>query len=153
MASGSFVSLPHDSSHVEYLFLSASWTRLAVCIVLACALVEWARRRDRGYPPAFLVASLDPLALLAFVPAFAPVAGPLVFVGIGLRWWRVGVAALYILYRETRRQDPDLFARRVPLPILDAAIFAIAIVFAVATNTLLRFSNHLHGDEPKYVRY
>jgi len=153
MASGSFVSLPHDSSHVEYLFLSASWTRLAVCIVLACALAEWARRRDRGYAPALLLASLDPLALLAFVPAFAPVAGPLVFVGIDLRWWRVGVAALYILQREIRRRYPDLFARRMPLPILDAAIFAIAIVFAVATNTLLRFSNHLHGDEPKYVRY
>ena len=153
MASGRFVSVPHDPTHVEYLFLSASWTRLAICIVLACALVEWLRRRHRSYAPAFLLASLDPLALLVFVPAFAPIAGPLVFVGIDLRWWRLGAAALYILHREIRRQRPDAFARRVPLPMLDATIFAIAIVFAVTTSTLLRFSNHLHGDEPKYVRY
>lgn len=153
MASGSFVSLPHDSTHVEYLFLSASWTRLAICIAVAWVVVEWARRRDRRYTPALLLASLDPLALLAFVPAFAPLAAPLVFVGVDLRWWRVAVAALYILHREIRRQRPDAFARRVPLPVLDAAIFIIAIVFAVTTNTLLRFSNHLHGDEPKYVRY
>ncbi|OLC84898.1 MAG: hypothetical protein AUI64_04280 [Acidobacteria bacterium 13_1_40CM_2_64_6] len=31
MASRRFVSLPHDPDHVEYLFLSASWIRLAVC--------------------------------------------------------------------------------------------------------------------------
>jgi hypothetical protein len=153
MASGSFVSLPHDPAHVEYLFLSASWTRLAIFVALACALVEWARRRNRHYAPAFLLASLDPLALLAFVPAFAPIAGPLVFVAIDLRWWRVAVAALYILYREVQRRRPDVLARRLPLPALDAAIFVIAVAFAVTTNTLLRFSNHLHGDEPKYVRY
>jgi len=155
MASGSFVSLPRDPTHVEYLFLSASWTRLAICIVLACALVEWVRRQQRSYAPAYLLAALDPLALLAFVPAFAAIAGPLVFVGIDLRWWRVAAATLYILYSEVRRRRPGVvaFARRVPLPALDAGIFAIAIVFAVTTNTLLRFSNHLHGDEPKYVRY
>ena len=40
LASGSCVSLPHDPAHVEYLFLSASWTRLAICIALACALID-----------------------------------------------------------------------------------------------------------------
>src|SRR5262245_31655847 len=153
MASGSFVSVPHDPAHVEYLFLSASWTWLAICVALACALVAWLQRQGRNYAPALLVASLDPIALLAFVPLFAPVAGPLVFVGIDLRWWRVAVAAAYIVSREVERRFPGRLALTVPRPALDAAIFAIAIVFALTTNTLLRFSNHLHGDEPKYVRY
>ena len=162
MASSRFVSLPHDPDHVEYLFLSASWIRLAVCIALACVLVAWLRRKNRRYTWPILLASLDPLALLALIPSFAPIAGTLVFVAIDLRWWRIATAILYILYSEGRNvarrfqpseNPPAILPSGVPLPMLDAAIFAAAIVFAITTTTLLRFSNHLHGDEPKYVRY
>jgi hypothetical protein len=159
IASGRFVPLPHDSDHVEYLFLSASFTSLVVWIALGCAAVLLLRRARRRYTGPILLASLDPLALLALIPSLAPIAAPLVFVAIDLRWWRVGVALLCIACQEldvARRLEPSETAARKPwpaLPVLDAVIFAIAVAFAVSTTTLLRFSNQLHGDEPKYVRY
>src|SRR5262249_44751115 len=104
-----------------------------------------------------LLASLDPLALVALIPSLAAIAPPLVFVAVDLRWWRIGVAALYILHKELSRlsgvRHVSDISLRPSIRVLDAAIFAIAAVFAVSTNPLLRFSNHLHGDEPKYVRY
>src|SRR5262249_2501983 len=141
-----------------YLFLSASFTSLAVWIALGCAAVYLLRRAGRRYTWPILLASLDLLALLALIPALAPIAAPLVFVGIDLRWWRVGVALLYVAYQEVgvaRRLQPSGTARsfQPSVRVLDIAILAIAAAFAIGTNTLLRFDNHLHGDEPKYVRY
>jgi hypothetical protein len=159
IASGRFVPIPHNSDRVEYLFLSASLRSLAIWILLGGAAVVLLRRANRRYTWPILLASLDPLALLALVPAFAPLGPPLVFVAIDLRWWRLGVALLCVAYKEldvARRLQPSRTAARTRQPrvgVLDVAIFGITVAFAVSTNALLRFSNHLHGDEPKYVRY
>jgi hypothetical protein len=158
IASGRFVPLPHDSDHVEYLFLSASFTSLVAWIALGCAVVALLRRAGRRYTWPIVLASLDPLALLALIPSLASIAPPLVFVAVDLRWWRVAVALLYIAYAELQRRQTssgDHVARRLQpsVRVLDIAIFVIAVTFAVTTTTLLRFSNRLHGDEPKYVRY
>lgn len=163
IAAGSFLPLVDDSWHPEYVFLSASYVWLALCVTVALGAVAALGSNQRRFAPAVLIASLDPLALLALVPPFAPLAGPLVFVGIDLRRWRIAAAVLLALVEIDRARGWRWRTRaaewwgtlqpRTRLLALDASIFVFAAAYATWTSPIMRFTPNLHGDEPKYIRY
>ena len=87
---------------------------------------------------------------------------PLGYFFYDLRWWWLGGALVLVLYQvdsligaplerllaAAARWRPS--SRRL---LIDAVLFTAAIACAIISTPHLRFSNQVHGDEPKYIRY
>lgn len=160
-------------TRLEYLFLAPSRIELlwlaAGAAALTLALRVWAigiERKNCAWmaPLCLLALSLAPLA--AFIPGFARVGSPFVFIGHDMRWWLLALSlALTARELNTRlggalasplRRPSSWTSSWIPAARLlawDAAVFGAVVIWALVSQPIMRFASEPHGDEPKYLRY
>ena len=174
-AASRLLPLPYADRPLEYVFLGSPPLMpvlVAVAAAIALALVH-ARLVAAPGEHRWAPASLDyirPLILLGAAPLGAAIVlahaderlAPFTYVLVDLRWWWASALAGLALVRFDRRRGSPWrnalrrwWSSRSPsrrLVLLDAALFALLAVAAIASSRYLRFTPVLHGDEPKYLR-
>jgi hypothetical protein len=178
-AFGTFVPLRGEGGDIQYLYAWPGGDRLlaigaTVFIAFAglfAAVVYLARRSGanqaasarggRWLAPLTLL-WLVALGLAPAVPGSGERAAPLAYFFYDLRWWWLGGSLALVLagidaligsplggwLTAAARWRPSL--RRV---FVDALLFTSVIACAIVSTPYLRFTNQVHGDEPKYIRY
>ena len=178
-AFGTFVPLRGEGGDIQYLYawpgggplLAISATVLIALAGLFAAVVYLARRagasqaaRARGgrWLAPLTLLGLVALGLAPAVPGSGEGAAPLGYFFYDLRWWWLGGAVVLVLKEVDSLIGAPLerllaAAARWRPPsrplLIDALLFASAIACAIISTPHLRFSNQVHGDEPKYIRY
>lgn len=176
LASGVFLPIARRQS-LEYVFVSASFTALAVDTASACALLVAAHlfvRRlaarqspqpgllttgDVAYTRPLLGLAASGLALLNLIPGLGPILPVWSYVIVDLQWWWVLLLLAWVLVGVDRRLDGQPrawlagFLRTVSRRGAETTVVALAVAWAVLGTPNLRFSGLTNGDEPKYIRF
>ena len=170
-----FLPLAYTDRPLEYVFLGASPALLAAATVAAAvaltllhaALIRsTAGRRWAGaslgylWPVAML--GLAPLGALPLASTDRQYFSVTSYVLVDLRWWwTAGLLGVALARIDRLRGNPwrwriaQHVGRLSPAKrtfAAEAALFALVVGFAIGSNTYLRFTSVLHGDEPKYLR-
>ena len=179
-AFGTFVPLRDEGDgSLQYLYAWPGGERLAaICSAALVALVGLfvavtylARRSgtDRAalaragrWLAPLTLPGLVTLGLAPAIPGSGERAAPLAYFFYDLRWWWLGGALLLVLAGVDALIGGPVERRLAAVTrwrpssrhlLIDAVLFASVIACAIVSTPALRFSNQLHGDEPKYIRY
>ena len=179
-AFGTFVPLRDEGDgSLQYLYAWPGGERLAaICsaalvglVGLFVAVTYLARRSgtDRAalaragrWLAPLTLPGLVTLGLAPAIPGSGERAAPLAYFFYDLRWWWLGGALLLVLAGVDALIGGPVERRLAAVTrwrpssrhlLIDAVLFASVIACAIVSTPALRFSNQLHGDEPKYIRY
>ncbi len=148
----------------EYVLIGAPlWVAAASTLGAALVLSLLVYRfhvTPRALAPLICLA-VAPLAAVNLLHGVNGRLSPVTYVLVDLRWWWTGLIVALVAFRIDRDAGGPVRQRlshwRVPPSrrqlMLEGALFLLVLAAAIVTNTHLRFTAVLHGDEVKYLRY
>src|SRR6185295_1212209 len=169
LVGAAFEPIARGGRAVEYILVSASFSRLLVDVAGAAAgllMLQALRFRRRASPGEPFLSSANTrhlhvlgwmaLSLLPLANLFAPLAGRFpalwyVLFDLRLYWWPLVLIA--VVRGADLAPDPAGRLSAVSQRWEVASLIALSIAAVVAFTPALRFTGQLDGDEPKYIRY